>query len=242
MSVLRIRLYLDRPFGPGQPLALDEGQANYLFAVMRLSVGDALLVFNGRDGEWRATVAEAGKRRGMLVCVGQERPQAQPPDLWLLFAPLRKARTDMVVEKAVELGVRRIVPVQTERTQGDRLRQDKMRAHAIEAAEQCGALFVPEVADVQPLSQVLAGWDHARGLILADEGLAGGGAAAWADAPPAPAAILIGPEGGFAAAERDRLRGLPFVTPLPLGPRVLRAETAVIAALTLWQAARGDWR
>ena len=158
--------------------------------------------------------------------------------MWLLFAPLKKARTDFVVEKAVELGVRRIVPVQTDFTSADRVRRDKMIAHAVEAAEQCGAMTVPEVAEVQPLAKVLAGWSKERALIFADEGMDSAAAAM----PPAPAAILIGPEGGFSDAERMRLRALPFVSPVPLGPRILRAETAAVAAVTLWQAAQGDWR
>ncbi len=140
-----IRLHVSHPLGPGQAVPLDEGQANYLFAVMRLGAGDGVHLFNGRDGEWRAEVAEAGKRRGVLVCRAMLRAQEMPPDLWLLFAPLRKERTAFVVEKAVELGVRRLVPVTTRFTQGDRFRPEKERAHAAEAAEQCGALFVPEL-------------------------------------------------------------------------------------------------
>ena len=234
-----IRLHVSHPLGPGQAVPLDEGQANYLFAVMRLGAGDGVHLFNGRDGEWRAEVAEAGKRRGVLVCRAMLRAQEMPPDLWLLFAPLRKERTALVVEKAVELGVRRLVPVTTRFTQGDRFRPEKERAHAAEAAEQCGALFVPEVTDPQPLARVLAGWDAGRALLWADETRAG---EAVAPAAPAPAAILIGPEGGFSGEEKDLLRGLPFVRPLSLGPRILRAETAALAALVLWQAACGDWR
>jgi 16S rRNA (uracil1498-N3)-methyltransferase len=236
-----IRLHVSHPLGPGQAVPLDEGQANYLFAVMRLAPGDGLRLFNGRDGEWRAEVAEAGRRRGVLVCRAQVAAQAMPPDLWLMFAPLRKERTALVVEKAVELGVRRLVPVTTRFTQGDRFRADKARAHAIEAAEQCGALFVPDLADPQPLARVLAGWDAGRPLLWADESRAGEGASVAALAP-APAAILIGPEGGFSDEEKALLRGLPFVRPLALGPRILRAETAALAALVLWQASCGDWR
>ena len=238
MQAAKIRLCVDHPLGPGQSVPLTEAQAHYLFGVMRLGVGGPVLLFNGRDGEWLGRVAEAGKRRGALVCEGQARAQDMPPDLWLLFAPLKKARTDFVVEKAVELGVRRIVPVQTDFTNADRVRRDKMIAHAVEAAEQCGAMTVPEVAEVQPLAKVLAGWSKERALIFADEGMD----SATATMPPAPAAILIGPEGGFSDAERMRLRALPFVSPVPLGPRILRAETAAVAAVTLWQAAQGDWR
>ncbi len=238
MQTAKIRLYVDHPLGPGQTVPLTEAQAHYLFGVMRQAVGGAVLLFNGVDGEWLAEVAEAGKRRGMLACRARTRAQDTPPDLWLLFAPLKKARTDFVVEKAVELGVRRIVPVQTEFTNAERVRRDKMSAHAVEAAEQCGALVVPEVAEVQPLARMLGGWDAGRALIFADEGMD----SATATLPPAPAAVLIGPEGGFSDGERTRLRALPFVTPVSLGPRILRADTAAVAAVTLWQAAQGDWR
>ena len=241
MAERQVRLHIDQPLRPGQAVALSEGQANYLFAVMRLAVGASVLLFNGQDGEWRAEVAEAGKRRGVLACREQARPQAMPPDLWLLFTPLRKERTAFLVEKAVELGVARLMPVSTRYLAGDRFRADKERAHAVEAAEQCGATFVPEVAEMQPLDRLLTGWDAARRLYWADEGLAGQGAD-WPGSPGAPAAILIGPEGGFAPDERERLRALPFVTPVSLGPRILRAETAALAALVLWQARFGDWR
>jgi 16S rRNA (uracil1498-N3)-methyltransferase len=228
MTERRVRLHLDQPLGAGQAVALSEGQANYLFAVMRLAVGASVQVFNGLDGEWRAEVAEAGKRRGVLVCRDLLRPQAAGPDLWFL------------VEKAVELGVSRLVPVTTRYLAGDRFRADKERAHAVEAAEQCEALAVPEVAELQPLERVLAGWNTARRLYWADEALAGQGTD-WPGAP-GPAAILIGPEGGFAPEEQARLRDLDHVTPVSLGPRILRAETAALAALTLWQARFGDWR
>lgn len=240
MAERQVRLHIDQPLRPGQAVALSEGQANYLFAVMRLAAGAPVLLFNGEDGEWRAEVAEAGKRRGVLICRAQTRPQALPPDLWLMFAPLRKERTAFLVEKAVELGVRRLLPVATRYLAGDRFRAEKERAHAVEAAEQCGATFVPEVCELQPLERLLAGWDGRR-LYWADEALAGQGAD-WPGGPGEPAAILIGPEGGFAPEERERLRGLPFVTPVSLGPRILRAETAALAALTLWQARFGDWR
>lgn len=241
MQAAKIRLYVDHPLGPGQSVPLTEAQAHYLFGVMRLGAGGAVLLFNGRDGEWQAGVAEAGKRRGVLVCGTLTRAQDMPPDLWLLFAPLKKARTDFVVEKAVELGVRRIVPVQTEFTNAERVRRDKMTAHAVEAAEQCGALTVPEVAEVQPLVRVLARWDADRTLFFADEAAVRGAEGAGFGGS-GPAAILIGPEGGFSDAERLRLRALHFVRPVSLGPRILRADTAAVAALTLWQAAQGDWR
>lgn len=238
-----VRLYLDQPLAPGQPLALTEGQANYLFAVMRLAPGARLAVFNGRDGEWTAEVAEVGRRGGRLVALAQAAPQRDPPDLWLVFAPLKKARTDFLVEKAVELGAARLVPVITARTGAERIAAARLQAHAVEAAEQCGATFVPEVAPLSPLGRLLDGWPAGRRLVWADEAQAGrapAGAGLAAAAPPA--AILIGPEGGFTPAERARLAAHPAAQPVALGPRVLRAETAALAALALWQAAAGDWR
>ena len=256
----KIRLYVDQPLGMGQAVAVGPEQANYLFAVMRLAVGAMVLVFNGRDGEWLARVADAGKRRGALVCEAQTRALQRPPDLWLMFAPVRKERTHFIVEKAVELGVARLVPVTTRYTQSERWRHDKHLAHVVEAAEQCGATFVPDLAEVQPLAQVLKDWPEGRALIWADEALAGQSGAEGSSALTGvigatkesssaltgviagPSAILVGPEGGFSDAEKALLRGLPLVRPISLGPRILRAETAAVAALVLWQATAGDWR
>jgi 16S rRNA (uracil1498-N3)-methyltransferase len=234
------RLYIDQPLAPGQGLVLSEGQANYLFNVLRLGAGAAVDVFNGRDGDWRAVVVEAKKRAGLLRAEGQTGPQRVPADLWLIFAPLKKARMDMVVEKAVELGVGRLVPVLTDYTQGDRLRMDRLVAQVVEAAEQCGATHLPPVDDPVRLPALLAGWGN-RALIWADEGLACASALPSDLAPP-PAAILIGPEGGFSPGERALLSAHPAALPVRLGPRILRAETAAIAALALWQQAQGDWR
>ncbi|AHM03126.1 Ribosomal RNA small subunit methyltransferase E [Roseibacterium elongatum DSM 19469] len=201
-----------------------------------------MALFNGQDGEWRAVVVQAGKRSGALDCVTQTAPQQAPPDLWLLFAPIKKARTDFIVEKAAELGAARICPVQTDHTNAERIRQDRLQAHAVEAAEQCLGTYVPPVDDLRKLSEVLADWPEDRHLIFADESLVGAKDALSAAPDAAKWAILIGPEGGFSPAERDRLRSLPFVTSISLGPRILRADTAAAAALTLWQAERGDWR
>ena len=243
MSVAKIRLCVDQPLGAGQSLPLEEGQAHYLFGVMRAGVGAQILLFNGRDGEWLAEVTAAGKRTGTLLCLDRTRVQTRPADLWLLFAPVKKARTDMIVEKAVELGVGWLVPVVTDHTNSERLRRDKAMAHVREAAEQCGALTLPEVAEMTPLSRCLAAWPEGRRLLWADERAAAGAAAdVLARAGAGPWAVLIGPEGGFSDAERQTLRALPFVVPVSLGPRILRAETAAIAALTLWQAMLGDWR
>lgn len=243
MADAKIRLFVDQPLGAGQVIALNEGQAHYLFAVMRLGVGAAVLLFDGQNGEWRAEVVEAGKRKGVLVCVDQTAPLQMPPDLWLLFAPIKKARTDFIVEKATELGVARVMPVQTRFTNADRLRIDKLRAHAIEAAEQCGGTFVPQVDDVMPLGKVLTDWPADRRILWCNEHLAGQPSAfsEVADDAPGPWAVLIGPEGGFSADEQARLVAMPQVVQGSLGPRILRADTAAVAALTLWQAKLGDW-
>jgi 16S rRNA (uracil1498-N3)-methyltransferase len=249
-----IRLHVDHPLAKGQAVPLTADQAHYLTGVMRLGPGDPVHLFNGRDGEWRAALAVAGRRGAIATCDARTRPLAMPPDLWLLFAPVKKARTDFIVEKAVELGVARILPVQTRHTNSERIRQDRLQAHAVEAAEQCGATFVPPVAELAPLDRVLRDWPDGRALLWCDEGSAGpsplsrgpgtgvGDTPAPNRLPPAPAALLVGPEGGFSAEESARLRARPDVTALSLGPRILRADTAAVAALTLWQAAQGDWR
>jgi 16S rRNA (uracil1498-N3)-methyltransferase len=240
MSDGKIRLYVDHPLALGQAVPLSQAQSHYLTGVMRLAPGAAFLLFNGRDGEWRAELAAATRREAVATCQQQTRPLQMPPDLWLLFAPIKKARTDFIVEKAVELGVRRILPVQTRHTNSERIRQDRLQAHAVEAAEQCGATYVPEVADLAGLDRVLAQWPEDHRLYWCDETAIGQPATL---APAAgPAAILIGPEGGFSSDESQRLRARPGVTPLSLGPRILRADTAAVAAITLWQAACGDWR
>lgn len=241
MSDAKIRLYVDQPLAGGQPVPLTQDQAHYLFGVMRLGPGAAVLVFNGRDGEWRAEVTQAGKRGGELTCAAQTAPLRPPPDLWLLFAPIKKARTDFIVEKAAEMGCARILPVQTQFTNSERIRQDRLQAHAIEAAEQCGGTFVPEVAELQPLDRLLAGWSADRRIMWCDESLLGARAGLEAAASPGPWAILIGPEGGFSDPEQARLRALPQVVPVSLGPRILRADTAAVAALALWQSVLGDW-
>ena len=211
----------------------------YLFAVMRLGVGDVLTLINGRDGAWDAVVVEGSKRGGVLRVDAQTAPQIAPPDLWLMCAPIRKQRMDFVVEKAVELGVARILPVVTDYT-NEKARTDKLQAHAIEAAEQCGGTFVPPVAEVARLGAVLDGWDDRR-IMFCDESLVGA-AANLAALTPGPWAVLIGPEGGFSPAERDRLHRMEQAQTISLGPRILRADTAAVAALTLWQVTLGDWR
>jgi len=241
MADTKIRLYVDHPLGQGQTVPLTREQAHYLFGVMRRGMGDTVLVFNGHAGEWRATVEKAGKRDGLLKTDAQTRLQQNPPDLWLLFAPIKKARTDFIVEKAAEMGAARILPVHTDFTNSERIRQDRLQTHAVEAAEQCGGTFVPEVCHLQKLEQVLADWPEDRQLMFCDEALVGAreslgqsDADKWA--------ILIGPEGGFSDAERTRLTALPFAHAVSLGPRILRADTAAVAAMTVWQTSLGDWR
>ena len=237
----KIRLYVDQPLGQGQSVELTREQAHYLFGVMRLSVGGSVALFNGKDGEWLAEVAEAGKRGGVLSCVEQTKPLQLPPDLWLLFAPIKKARTDFIVEKATEMGAARVLPVQTEFTNSERIRQDRLQAHAVEAAEQCGGTFVPEVAELKRLDRVLDTWPEGRNLMFCDEAEAGSALRLAANEKGQPWAILIGPEGGFSNKERARLTALPFAHVVSLGPRVLRTDTAAVAALTMWQQALGDW-
>lgn len=241
MSTVKIRLYVEHPLGEGQSVPLNRDQAHYLFSVMRRKTGDAVLLFNGTDGEWRATVTEASKRGGKLLAEERTRDQQNPPDLWLLFAPIKKVRTDFIVEKAAEMGAARICPVQTDFTNADRIRQDRLQAHAIEAAEQCGGTYVPPVAELARLSSLLESWPADRQLMFCDEALAGAsttlenvGGGKWA--------ILIGPEGGFSEIERNRLKALPLAHAISLGPRILRADTAAVAAMTVWQQALGDWR
>jgi 16S rRNA (uracil1498-N3)-methyltransferase len=238
-----IRLFVEAALAPAAEVALTREQAHYLFAVMRLGVGGVVLLFNGRDGEWRAAVAEAGRRGGTLRCLEPTRDQDAPPDLELLFAPVKKARTDFIAEKAAEIGVRRLRPVFTRFTNSERVRVDRLRAHMVEAAEQCGLLSAPEAVEPEPLDAALDRWEPARRLLFCDEArdappaveaLRAAGPGAWA--------VLIGPEGGFAPEERARLRAAPFATACSLGPRVLRADTAAAAALALWQATLGDWR
>ena len=236
----KIRLFVEHPLGEGQSVPLTRPQAHYLFGVMRLSTGSNVLVFDGASGEWLAEVEDAGKRGGTLRIVRQTQEQRMPPDLWLLFAPVKKARTDFIVEKATEMGAARIVPVQTDFTNSGRIQRDRLQAHAVEAAEQCGATFVPEVAEMVRLDRLLTGWDDARRILFCDEELAGAALAKPENAGPW--AILIGPEGGFSHKERQRLHGLDHAHAVSLGPRILRADTAAVAALAMWQQALGDWR
>ena len=238
-----IRLFVEAPLAAGGRLDCTPAQANYLSNVMRMRAGDALLVFNGRDGEWLARVAEARKGRCTLEAETQARAQTGGPDIHYLFAPLKKARLDYMVQKATELGVARLQPVMTRRTVAERLNGERMRANVIEAAEQCGVLRLPELCEPEKLSAVLKDWPGSRVLVFADEAASlASPLEALADIAQGPAALLIGPEGGFDGAEREMLRALPFVRAISLGPRIMRADTAAVAALALMNAVLGDWR
>lgn len=244
-----IRLYVTTDLSPNAAVAPTPDQSRYLTGVMRLKQGDDLLVFNGRDGEWRASIAEYLKRGVVLKCHEQVRPQTTVPDLELVVALVKKSRVETIVEKAAELGVARVRLAVTRRTNVEKVRLDRLDAIAIEAAEQTGRLDIPLVDDPEKLETILDGWDASRRLMFCDEtgglpaiaALSGTLAGDGQGAAPAAWGILIGPEGGFAPEERERLRSLPFTTAVSLGPRILRADTAAIAAMTLWQATVGDW-
>ena len=236
------RLYVSEPLASGSEIALNEGQAHYLRSVLRLKPGRGVLLFNGRDGEWLAELTELRKSGGAAQALSLRRPQAPEPDLWLLFAPIKGDRIDAVAEKATELGASRLQPVMTRHTVVGRVNLDRLRARAVEAAEQCERLTVPEVMEPRPLRESLENWPGERRLFACAEAgpvrpmadvLAGG-------ARNAAAAVLVGPEGGFSPGELDLLKELPFVTAVGLGPRLLRADTAAFAALALWQAFGGD--
>lgn len=234
------RLFIDRPLAPG-PLGVDGPPAHYLLQVMRLKLGDPVKLFDDRTGEWLAVVAAAGKRDLTLDVQTQLRPREPVPDLWLCAAPLKKGRIDWLAEKACELGVDRLVPVVTRRTVVDKPNTDRLRAHMVEAAEQCDRTALPSVAEPVKLLALLRDWPEDRALFFADE--TGGAPALTAMRDrPGPAAILIGPEGGFDAKERDLIRACPAAVGISLGPRILRADTAAAVAVALWMAAAGDWR
>lgn len=238
------RLFVPGNLAAGARITLVDGQANYALNVLRLKAGDALLVFNGRDGEWRAELAGGNRKRPEFEVLVQTRSQTRPGDIWLLFAPLKSARLDYVVQKAVEMGAARLMPILTRRTQVARVNTERMRANVIEAAEQCGILCVPEVTEPMALDAVLRDWPDGRIALFCDEDAAfANPLAALASVPAsAPTGLVIGPEGGFDPVERQQLLALPGVVRLSLGPRILRADTAAVAALALVQAAAGDWR
>jgi len=241
------RLFVRSRLSAGMVIELDRGQANYIVNVLRMVPGDPILLFNGEDGEWQAVVADRGRRSTAGLAVeAQTRPQPPPFDLLYLFAPLKQARLDYLVEKAVEMGVGRLRPVLTQHTQVHRLNVERMQANATEAAEQTGVLVVPPVAEPVDIGDLIDGWVEKEGkrrILFCDEGGEEQDPIATLRGLPAgPLALLIGPEGGFSDNERRYLRSKPFVTPLSLGPRILRADTAAVAALALIQSVVGDWK
>ena len=238
----RIRLYVEAPLAHGAAVELSAAQARYLDAVRRLKVGESVLVFNSRDGEWRASLATLGHGKGKLAVDEQTRGQSGATDLWLLQALIKHGPMELVIEKAAELGATRTQLVTTEYSQRRGANMRRLRTIAIEAAEQCGRLDIPVIAEAAALPDILADWPQGRRLIHCDESGAGPPMTEALAAAGAPAAILIGPEGGFSPDERAALAAATFATPVSLGPRILRAETAALAALTLWQALAGDWR
>ncbi|HEX3973676.1 MAG TPA: 16S rRNA (uracil(1498)-N(3))-methyltransferase [Stellaceae bacterium] len=235
------RLFVSSPLARGVAVELGQEQAHYLKNVMRLGEGDIVALFNGADGEYRVRIDGFGKRTARLIVEEQTRAQTTEPDLWLVFAPIKRARIDYLVEKATELGASALVPVITRHTHVERLNLDRLRAHATEAAEQSERLTVPRIDEPRALDDVLVGWDATRRIMLCDEsGTAPPAAAALANQTAESWAVLIGPEGGFAETELDALRKLPFVSPVSLGPRILRADTAALAGLAVLQALRGE--
>ena len=233
------RLFVRAPLGEGARIDLDAAQANYLGNVLRMKQGAQLLLFDGASGEWLSRVAEAGKKRMALTVERRTREPETIPDVWLAFAPVKRARIDWLVEKATELGAARLIPVMTQRTVVDRLNLERLQAHIVEAAEQCGRTRLPELGEPVPLEKFLEQRDQARNLYFADEN--GGEPAAQAFKPGA-ATILTGPEGGFSDSERAAIRATPNAIAISLGPRILRAETAALAALAAYMTIAGDWR
>jgi len=238
-----IRLFVTASLADGAAVELGQEQTHYLKNVMRLREGEAVALFNGSDGEFRARLESFGKRTARLLVEERLRAQAAEPDLWLVFAPIKRARIDYLIEKATELGVSALVPVITRHTNVERLNLERLRAHAIEAAEQSERLTVPRIDEPRAFDDVLGAWDKSRRIMLCDEsGTAPRASVALANQSAAAWAVLIGPEGGFAETELDALRKLPFVSPVSLGPRILRADTAALAGLAVLQALRGEAR
>ena len=238
------RLFVDQPAFAGRGLSFSREHAHYLIDVMRLTSGDQVSVFNGRDGEWHVELTETDRRKALGKFIRQIRPQPDPTGPDLYFAPVKKTGTQFIVEKATELGIRSLRPITTEYTDRAQVKVDRLRANAIEAAEQCGRIDVPEVYEPVVLRSIVDGWPAGQAMIVADE--TGSGDAVLSvvramDSSGPPPTFMIGPQGGFSETELVFLRALPFVTTVDLGPRILRAETAAVAVLTCWQAACGDW-
>lgn len=243
---MSVRLFLENDLRQDERVALPREQSHYLANVMRRKVGDTVSLFNGRDGEWAATISTTDKKSVSLNVTAQSRTQQAEPDLWFVFAPIKKARLDFIAQKATELGVSNLTPVITRRTIVDRVNTDRMKANAIEAAEQCERLTVPDIGEPVKLEQLLANWPEDRHIMFCDEELSGEPAhtalqTACENSVPGPWAVLIGPEGGFDDKERDLIKSMPNCVTVSLGPRVLRADTAAMAAISIWQSALGDW-
>jgi len=236
------RLFTAEKLSSARELELTREQGHYLSNVLRLAPGDPVSLFNAEDGEWLAYLTAAGRKHVTVRIEGQQAAVKPPPDIDFFFAPLKHARLDYMIQKATELGARRIGPVMTDRTIAGRVNLDRMRANAIEAAEQCNLVFVPEVLEPRKLAEVLKDWPPARALVYADETAEQASPLEALAKLRLPAALLVGPEGGFTAEERAMLRALPFVTAISLGPRIMRADTAAVSALTIVQASLGDWR
>lgn len=233
------RLFVDEAITPGATLMLPPAQSHYLAGVMRLKPGDTVRLFDDRTGEWTATLTDIGRKYVQVTIGDPVAPREAVPDLWLCAAPIKRGRIDWVAEKACELGVAKLLPVLTRRTVVDKLNLERLRAHMIEAAEQCGRTALPQLDSPMPLSKLLESWPEERQLVFCDEE---GGVSMRDALRPGPAAVLIGPEGGFDAGERERIRSMPQAVGVSLGPRVLRADTAAVAAVALWQSIQGDWR
>lgn len=239
----KLRLYVEAALDEGVQVSPSRSQSHYLLHVMRAKAGDGVRLFNGRDGEWLATLGDATKRECVLVCRRRTAEQSNVPDVWLLFAPIKKTPVDYVAQKATELGVSRVQPVFTRRTIVTRVNLERLRANAVEAAEQSGRLDIPEIGEPRSLASLLTDWPSDRKLLFCDEaGQAPPIGEALADAPEGPWAVLTGPEGGFEPAEREMIRASSFAVPAALGRRILRADTAALAALSVWQSLCGDWR
>lgn len=237
----QIRLYIAQPLSVNQTISLDERQSHYLTNVMKLKIGDSVHCFDNQNGEFSCSVTESSKKHCTLQVLSHDKPYHLPPDIWLLFAPVKKDNTDFIIQKATELGVRKIIPVMTRYTISERIKKERFIAQTIEAAEQCRRVDLPEITEMMPFDTLLKSWSPDRKLYYLDETLQGK-PAKQAFATEEKCAILVGPEGGFSEQELDVLRKTPFTQGVTLGPRILRAETAAITALACWQALRGDWQ
>lgn len=245
-QIPKIRLYVKDPLSSGAQVLLGREDSHYLLHIMRKGEGDEISLFNGRDGEWAARIDGGSKKSIGLEVFNQIKSQTKEPDLWLAFAPIKRVRLDFIAQKATELGVSRLIPVRTERTVVTRVKGERLWANAKEAAEQCERLAVPEVGEMTSLKNLLEEWPKARKLLFCDEDKTGplvSEALEAVDGKPAkhPWGVLVGPEGGFSDGERQMIRAHPECVPASLGPRVLRADTSILSALSLWQAALGDW-